>query len=269
MEKEATRFITLTTDWGNQDYYLGMLSGKLYSIADYLKVVELSHNVPAFNYAHAAFILKHSFTHFPEGTIHICMVNSDSTERHQMLVFEYAKHYFVVPDNGTISLITEEIPSKVYGIPTDNTNSFGSLEGVTLAVGMLLLNNGLDEFALEATAVKKLTPIRPVPEKDGITGRVIYIDSYQNAITNIFRNEFDDLGRGRRFTIYVQSFSNGINRLYRSYQEAEDGELIALFNSLDLLEIAIKNGHLAQMYNLSVNSSIMVRFYNDEKLLTL
>lgn len=269
MEKKATRFITLTTDWGNQDFYLGMLSGKLYSIAEYVKVVELSHNVPAFNYSHAAFVLKHSFTHFPEGSIHICMVNSDSTERQQMLVFEYAKHYFVVPDNGTISLITEEIPSKVYGIPTDNSSSFGSLEGVTLAVGMLLQNNGLDEFAIEATSVKKLTPIRPVPEKDGITGRVIYIDSYQNAITNITKDEFEVQRKARRFTIYVQSFSNGINKLNHSYHEAEDGELIALFNSLGLLEIAIKNGHLAQMYNLSVNSSIMVRFHNDEKLLTL
>ncbi|HDP75965.1 MAG TPA: hypothetical protein ENN49_08865 [Bacteroidales bacterium] len=261
-----TRFVTLTTDWGNQDFYLGMLSGKLYSISPDIKLVELSHKVPAFNYMHAAFLIKHSFSHFPKGSIHICMVNSDTSDNMRMLFFEYQGHYFITPDNGTISLIADVLPDVVRAIPVDEVRSFGSMDSVALALEVLLSENGQADFAIEASGIKRFTPIRPVPESDGITGSVIYIDSYFNAITNITRDYFETIRKSRRYSIYVHRYSNGISKLCNSYKDAEKGDLLALFNSLDLLEIAVREGFAAQMYNLSVGSNIMVRFYDDKIL---
>jgi S-adenosylmethionine hydrolase len=267
MAKTDTRFVTLTTDWGNQDFYLGMLSGKLYSISPQLHLVELSHKVPPFNYRHAAFLIKHSFRFFPEGSVHICMVNSDTSDNMRMLFFEYQGHYFVVPDNGTISLITDFLPEVIHGIPVDEARSFGSLDSVALAVEALLSEDGLTDFAIEVSGIKRFTPILPVPETDGLSGSVIYIDSYLNAITNITRDDFETIRKSRKYIIYVQSYSHGINKLSNSYKDAEKGDLLALFNSLDLLEIAVREGFAAQMYNLTVGSNIMVRFYDEDKLL--
>lgn len=263
MAATGTRFVTLTTDWGNHDFYLGMLLGKLYSLSPELKLVELSHNVPAFNYMHAAFLIKHSFVHFPKGSIHICMVNSDTSDNMRMLFFEYHGHYFIIPDNGTISLIVDIFPDVVHAIPVDDTRSFGSLDAVTLAVEAVLSENAQTDFAIEASGIKRFTPILPVPENDGITGSVIYIDSYFNAITNITYDDFETIRKSRKFSIYVHRYSHGIIKLSNSYKDVEKGDLLALFNSLGLLEIAVREGFAAQMYNLSVGSNIMVCFYDD------
>lgn len=266
MAATNTRFVTLTTDWGNQDYYLGMLCGKIYSISPNLKVVELSHKVPTYNYMHAAFLIKHSFSHFPKGSIHICMVNSDTSDNMRMLFFEYRGHYFITPDNGTISLIVDVLPEVVHAIPIDDTHSFGSMDSVTLALEALLSDNGQTDFAIEASGIKRFTPILPIPENDAITGSVIYIDSYFNAITNITRDDFEAIRKSRKYSIYVHRFSHGISKLSNSYKDVEKGDLLALFNSLGLLEIAVREGFAAQMYNLSVGSNIMVRFYDDKIL---
>ncbi|MEW5845078.1 MAG: SAM-dependent chlorinase/fluorinase [Bacteroidota bacterium] len=267
MAKTDTRLVTLTTDWGNQDYYLGMLCGKLYSVSPKLHVVELSHKVPPYNYRHAAFLIKHSFRFFPPGSIHICMVNSDTSDNMRMLFFEYQEHSFIVPDNGTISLITDNLPEIIHGVPVDDTRSFGSLDSVALAVEVMLSENGLTDFAIEVSGIKKFTPILPLPENDSLTGSVIYIDSYLNAITNITRDDFEAIRKSRKYTIYVQSYSHGINKLSNSYKDVEKGDLLALFNTLGLLEIAVREGFASQMYNLNIGSNIMVRFYDDDKLL--
>ncbi|QKG80415.1 SAM-dependent chlorinase/fluorinase [Tenuifilum thalassicum] len=267
MTSQSTRIISLTTDWGNKDYYLGMLTGKVYSVSTNLKLVELSHSVPSFNYKHAAFLMRHSFRFFPEGSIHVCMVNADTADNERMLVFEYEKHFFIVPDNGVISLITDYLPNSIFGVPIDSTTSFGSLDSVTIAIEALLSDSTLTDFAIEASEIKRFTQLMPVPEQDGLTGSVIYLDSYLNAITNITFDDFEMYRQSRKFVIYVQSYSHGINRLSKSYKDVEKGDLLALFNSLGLLEIAIREGYAAQMYNLSVGSNIMVRFFEDEKIL--
>lgn len=267
MSTSNTRIVTLTTDWGNQDFYLGMLMGKLYTISPDIQLVGLSHHVPSFNYMHAAFLIKHSFRFFPAGTVHLCMVNSDTSDNLRILFFEYQNHYFILPDNGSISLILEDIPEVIYAVPIDDSRSFGSLDSVALAFEAIISDNGLADFAVEVSGIKRFTPIRPVPETDGITGSVIYIDSYYNVITNISREDFESIRKSRRYTIYVQSYSHGIARLSKSYKDVEKGDLLALFNTLGLLEIAVREGYAAQMYSLSVGSNIMVKFHNDDKIL--
>ena len=93
-----------------------------------------------------------------------------------------------------------------------------------------------------------------------ITGAVIYIDSFRNAITNITKDLFDRIGEGRAFEIYPQNNYYKITRLNDFYHETAPGEILAIFNSVGLLEIAINKGNAAELLNLSVNSSIRVKF---------
>ncbi len=266
MDGKIPRLVTLTTDWSKQDFYFGMLYGKIISISPEIRIVNLSHNISPFNYTYAAFIIKHSFRHFPEHSVHICMVNSDSSPKNRLLLFEHQKHYFIVPDNGSISLIADEFPLKIFGYDTVNS-SFGSLDAIGNALSNLLANSDMSQYIVDGSGIKKLTPMLPVIEADSITGKVIYIDSYQNAITNISHDEFENERKSRRFTIYLQSYSYSITAISQSYNDVEGGELLAIFNSLGLLEIALRDGPVAQLFNLTVNSSILIQFQNEEKIL--
>ncbi len=256
------RIVTLTTDWNQNDYYVGILCGRLLSIEPTLRIVELSHRVPPFDYIQAAFIMRGCFENFPPGTIHICMVNSDSTTSKQLLLFELKGHFMIVPDNGIVGLITEVAPDRVYSIPFEEHSSFGSLSAVASAMNMLLFNSNLADIALIAGTYKQNINIRAASDESSITGSVIYVDSYQNAITNITREQFEQVRKGRKFSIYVQSFSYKIEEIVENYSDVEDGDMLALFNSLNLLEIAIRNGFLTELLALSVGSSIMVKFTN-------
>ncbi|HPM89499.1 MAG TPA: SAM-dependent chlorinase/fluorinase [Tenuifilaceae bacterium] len=256
------RIVTLTTDWNQNDYYVGILCGRLLSIEPTLRIVELSHRVPPFDYIQAAFIMRGCFENFPPGTIHICMVNSDSTTSKQLLLFELKGHFMIVPDNGIVGLITEVAPDRVYSIPFEEHSSFGSLSAVASAMNMLLFNSNLADIALMAGTYKQNINIRAASDESSITGSVIYVDSYQNAITNITREQFEQVRKGRKFSIYVQSFSYKIEEIVENYADVEDGDMLALFNSLNLLEIAIRNGFLTELLALSVGSSIMVKFTN-------
>ncbi len=112
---------------------------------------------------------------------------------------------------------------------------------------------------------QKRIPIRAAIDKSVITGTVIYIDSFRNAITNITSDLFDRVGGDRPFEIYVQSNHYKISRINNYYHETSAGEILALFNSVGLLEIAINKGNAADLLNLSTNSTIRVKFLEENK----
>lgn len=258
------QIVTLTTDWTQHDYYTGMLSGRLLSISPDFNIVELSHRVPPFDHIHAAFVLKHSFENFPPGTIHLCMVNAENTDGKQMLLFEYRNHYLIVPDNGILGLIVKEPPAKVFAFPYGDKSSFASLDAATSAVKALVGSTELNDMAVITNSYRLSVPLRAAIDDSTITGSVVYIDSYLNAITNVSHDLFERIGKGRRFTVYVQSFNYKIDEIVKTYSDVEEGELLALFNSLNLLEIALNNGFAAEMHALRVGSSIMVKFHDDK-----
>jgi S-adenosylmethionine hydrolase len=102
----------------------------------------------------------------------------------------------------------------------------------------------------------------PVFEASMILGKIIYIDSYKNVMTNISRSYFEKIGSGRVFKIFIGSNRNTISRLSVKYSEVEPGELVALFNSLDLLEIAIFRGKVAELLNFNTQTQVRINFYD-------
>lgn len=253
-----SKILTLTTDWHKDDYYTGMLTGRIMSIASDVRIATISNMIPLHSIPHSAFILKSCFSNFPIGSTHLCMVGSDSTSNRQMLVFEYKDHYFIVPNNGIISLITDHNPDYAYTFPIEHQGGFASLDAVETAIKSLFGN----ELAGCATTTTFTTITRTEPAWDSTTiiGKIIHIDSYSNVITNIDRKLFEQSRRGRQFIIYIDNPSNKIDLLVNSYSDAHDGNLIALFNSVGLLEIAIKKDHVANLYRLNMESNIYIKF---------
>lgn len=259
-EASANRILTLITDWNQHDYYNGTLKGQLASACPSLNVVEITNQIPAFNLNNAAFILKHSYRHFPKGTVHLVMVNNENCKSQRMLAFNHDDHYFIVADNGLIGLLFEESPSAVFEFPFDTKSSFSSMGSCVKAIDQIINNGGLTNHSEPITNFDKKIPLHATIEKSAITGSVIYIDSYFNAITNVTEELFEKVRQGRKFEIFVQSQHNRVDKISNTYNEIDVGELLVLFNSEGLLEVAINNGYAARLLNLSVGSSVRIKF---------
>jgi S-adenosylmethionine hydrolase len=256
--------VTLTSDWNKDDFYTAAIQGRILQRCPGTLVVSITNQVPAFNIAIAAFQLKHACCHFPEGTIHIIAVNGEMKEKRPVVVLKSKGHYFIGFDNGIFGLLLDEDPQEVVTLDVKSVSSFPELTVFAETACDLIIANGLSGLGADYNRLYKLVPMLPTIDESVISGSVIYIDSYKNAFTNINRELFEQIGKGRPFEIFVQSNHNKIDRLNEWYGDSSLGEMLALFNSLGLLEIAINGGNAADLLNLSLNSSVRVKFREDK-----
>ena len=105
--------ITLLTDFGDKDYYVGLFKGDLHSATPSSRIVDISHSIPPYDIVTGAFFLKNTFEHFPKGTIHIVRVYEQGLGKQKLLAAKYRNYYFIAPDNGILSLVFEEKPDLV------------------------------------------------------------------------------------------------------------------------------------------------------------
>jgi len=255
--------ITLTSDWKENDFYIASLKGKLLSACPEAQIIDINHKIKAFNSSHAAFIVRNSYPHFPENTIHIIAVNSEPEEGGELLAARKDKHYFLCADNGILGLLGGAEPEEVITLTEHydkDPDTFIALSVFARAACELSKGTSLSKLGSPAKEYDRQTPLRATIDDQTITGSVIYIDSYQNAITNISRELFERVGKGRAFEIYVQSKHYMLDRINLRYNETDPGDLLAIFNSAGLLEIAIRNGNAAGLLKLNTNSTIRVEF---------
>jgi S-adenosyl-L-methionine hydrolase (adenosine-forming) len=258
------RIVTLISDWNLADYYIGAIKGRILSHCFDTLVVDINHQIVSHNINQAAFVLKNAYKNFPDGTIHIIAVQSESAKDRPFVVVKYNGHYFIGVDNGLFFLMMESEPEEIFAINEDGQpGSFPELEIFSKAAIDLINGKKSDEIGQKRDKVLRQLPVLPAFEDNVIAGKVIYIDSYQNVITNINKETFEKVGMDRPFTIYVQSKGNRINKINKSYNETSEGDLLAIFNSAGYLEIAIRNGKVAELFNLSTSSAVRIVF--DEK----
>jgi S-adenosyl-L-methionine hydrolase (adenosine-forming) len=256
-------FITLTTDWNNEDFYVAAVKGTIFSLMPEVNVVDISHRIDSFNIAQGAFVLRNSFKYFPEGTVHIIDINSELFPKRQFLAVKAEGHFFIGTDNGIFGLILKGDPESVISISSEENHgfTFPCLSVFTKAAVHLAAGGALSELGSSVDSFQKQIPLRPTIDESTISGSVIYIDSYRNAMTNITADRFERVAKGRQFEIFVQSNHYKIKKINKYYNETPVGEILAVFNSLGLLEIAINNGNAAELLNLNLNSSVRVKFY--------
>lgn len=255
--------ITLTTDWKFNDYYAGAVKGCILSHSPGTTVIDLNHQIHPFNTAQAAFILKNSFAQFPKGTIHIVDVNSECTVQSKHIALQAEGHYFIGTDNGGFGLIFNDHIENIVQVEkfvNDDCHTFPALHVFAPAAAFLANGNPINELGARKTEINRQSPMLPTIGESVITGSVVFIDAYQNAITNITRELFEQIGNGRKYEIFVQSNHYKITRINKTYNETSSGELLAIFNSVGLLEIAINKGNAAELLNLGINSNVRVKF---------
>ncbi len=257
--------VTLTTDWNTDDYYSGALKGKILGQCSQIQIVDISHQVPAFDISHAAFVLRNSYHNFPPGSIHIIGVNTEGGEDMPFLLIDYNNHYFIGTDNGIFGLMFSEEPQKIIALNSPKElQSFTSFTVFADTACKIASGEKPESLGKTVKEFQQRIPIRAAIDKNVLTGSVIYIDSFRNAITNISRELFDRIGEDRNFEIFVQSNHYVIKKINRYYHETPAGEILALFNSVGLLEVALNKGNAADLLGLSKNSIVRVKFAENQ-----
>ena len=257
--------ITLTSDWNSADYYIAAIKGRLYS-SGARDIIDITHSIKTYNTSQAAFVIRNSFNYFPEGSVHLILVNSEMTTKSPFLLVKGKGHFFVGADNGVFSQILAGKADEVIQltpIENDNEHSFPGLSTFVAAAMHIINGDDIQLLGNKVDGFQEKIPLRPTLDNNSISGSIIYIDSYRNAISNVSRELFERIRNNRSFEIFVQSKHYRITRISINYSDEEAGELLAIFNIAGLLEIAIHSGNAADLLNLEIGSSIRIDFQNN------
>ncbi len=256
--------ITLTSGWAD-DFYVAAVKGAILSALPDARIVDISHHIPPFNtgISHAAYIVRNSYSYFPKGTVHVLSVLSEYKEDMPFLAIHYDGHYFVGTDNGIFGLICTSLPDQMVKIEkyTDemSPNYPAIFVFVPAAVHLAKRGNILD-LGTPVVDYQHRGAILATLDESQITGTIIYINSFGNVVTNVTREDFERVGKGRPFEILVQSTRYKITRINKYFHETSRGEMLALFNISGYLEIAINKGKIASLLQLTLDSNIIIKF---------
>lgn len=255
--------ITLTTDLGDKDFYQAALKGSLLSQLPTVNIVDITHNISAFNIQQAAFILKNSFHYFPKKTVHLIGIDSVFNEETRYLAVQYKDHYFVGSDNGIFSLLFDQDPTEIVelNIMQDLKFLHFPLSDIFAKAATHLAKGGkMTDIGLPVSSLEEKMTLQPVIELDMIRGSVIYIDSFQNIITNITKEIFTRVQKNRDFTLYFKR-NESISQLSWHYNEVPEGEKLCLFGISNHLEIAINKGNASGLLGLQLGDIVRIEFH--------
>lgn len=273
--------ITLTTDFGQKDYFAAAVKGAIYSELDDIRIVDISHCISPFHISEASYIIKNAYKSFPKGSIHIIGIDSELTPENKHLAVLLDDHYFLCANNGILSLLASEIkPEKIVEINIhDKIESNFPVLDIFVKVACHIARGGtLDVIGKNIQEIKYLKQIEPLinSDKNQIIGHVIYIDNYGNVITNISRKLFENIGKGRNFTISArmvtfskvhETYSDCINfKIEKEKRGEEDGKKLAVFNSAGYIELAIYKsnpltvGSAASLFGLQNRDTVTIKF---------
>jgi len=251
--------VTLTTDFGLSDYYVGIIKGALLSASDKLQLVDITHNVNNYDIVQGAFILKNAYSSFPDGTIHLVSINNYPTTKPCFIAARHDGHYFISADNGIFSLMFNEPLNDIYELDYDGEWEFPLKRVFAKAVGHIANGMPFNEIGIPLDTIEQRISFQPVITKNSIKGTVIHIDNYENVIVNISRKLFNRVGKKRPFELYFKRH-NPIDKLSENYFDVPIGDVLCLINSAGYLEIAINMGKAASLLGLKVEDSVQVDF---------
>lgn len=257
--------ITLTTEWQGFDYYNGVLKGKLMRACKGAVIVDNANGIPAFNLQHAAFVIRNTFHHYPEGSIHIICVQSEYHDSHPHLLVKAHGHYFIGADNGIFHLILNSEPESVIRLNLPEDDHYDETGAFALAAAAVFNGDDLSGIGESVDEINEKVPLRATLEDKSITGSIIFVDSYGNVISNITRDLFNRVFSKKKFTIAIRSNKNLIEKISTSYTSEGISDLIATFNSLNLLEVGINGADVAQLLSLQVGDTIRVATPGNKK----
>ncbi len=253
--------LTLTTDFGTQDGYVGAMKGTILSICPEVTLVDITHDISPQSVIQAAWCVARSVPQFPAGSIHTVVVDPGVGSSRNALLVQADSHWLVGPDNGVFSLLLERMPaSKIIRIfsETEYWKAHASFDGLALfspVAAHIAKGLAIEEIGEVVDDCEHLTFPQPQHNKEEIVGEILLFDRFGNAVTNI---QDEQLRTWSEDMIRVQY--QGMELLLNShYQAGAEASAFALVNSDGLLELSVFRGSMQEAFRGKVGEPVIVR----------
>lgn len=249
--------LTLTTDFGTNSFDVAALKGTLMCASPNIQIIDISHNITAYDKMGAAYALKNAAKNFPDNSIHFTNINlKDGNNR--FLIITRNNKYYLCPDNGFANIMFPDEDFKAYVLQgLERDFSYTEInDKLCELIRAAETDNDLTKYGQETTTYLRVPTIRAAVMPDAIRATVIIIDKYQNAVINVTKEMFYNFVKDKAFTISARG--NRAHKINKHYAEVEPGEMVCLFNETGYLEIAISQGSATQLLGLEYGNIVLI-----------
>lgn len=284
--------ITLLTDFGTQDAYVGIMKGVIAGINPSAMVIDICHSIPPQDIFSGAYLLSTSYKYFPKKTIHVAVVDPGVGSRRDIVCVETKDYLFLVPDNGLLSFIVqEERPKSIIRVTNSKfflsspSNTFHGRDIFAPVAAHLSLGVKPQQLGIRINQLGQLDVLKPVHKKTGqVEGQIIYIDRFGNLISNITKEYLVKGVGGQKSEVRMQKSEDRINQrkttleelfslcntietvigkkkimgLSKTYTDVQAGDLLVLIGSAGFLEVSINQGNAQRYFKVDKGSKIII-----------
>lgn len=236
----GSHIITLTTDWGTQDFFVGMIKGRLLSLIPDVHIVDIAHDIKTFDLSCASFVVKNACLNFPPRTIHIIDVNSSNGQHCDYVLIESRQQYFLCTDNGLPSAVlgNEEVTAYKLHTPDNYASTFVALDLFCEVAKRITEGANPKELGTMKSSLIRNTPLGYRIANNDLQLLILYVDHYGNGYLNITREEFDNIAAGRKYIFHFREYI--ANEILRDFAPIPNGLTVK-----SLMRIAVSaTGHL-------------------------
>ena len=242
--------VTLTTDFGTSDHFVGTMKGVILGISPQTQIVDITHEIQPFEVTEGAFVIAQAYRYFPRGTVHVVVIDPGVGSTRRPILAEMDGHYFVAPDNGVLSMVFSGGKPKVRHITSEKfflkqvSRTFHGRDIFAPVAARLAKGIQPARFGKLIEDHLRLVLAKPAPRsKREWTGAVLRVDRFGNLVTNL---HIDDFPQVKTHAFRLKIGRESITRLALTFTECGPGELFAIVGSSAYLEIATNQGSAAK-----------------------
>jgi len=257
--------IALLTDFGLDDYYVGVMKGVITSINTNVSIIDINHNIPQGNIRKGAYQLLASYKYFPPQTIFVIVIDPSVGTSRKAIIVKTEEYFFISPDNGLLTYVLEylgndnikiiEISNQNY-ILSNKSNTFHGRDVFAPISAHLSLNNNIEIFGNSINNIVKIQMHPIIKTKNFIKGSLFDIDRFGNLITNIPSKVFE-ANNIREISIKEIKLEN----LAKTYNDVKTGQILALIGSSGYLEISVNQGNAQNFLKIDYNDIDSLEIY--------
>ncbi len=262
--------ITLLTDFGQRDGFVGIMKGVILSIAPGARIVDISHEVPPHDIPSAAFVLGQAYSYFPEGALHVAVVDPEVGSSRKILYVEAGGHRFLVPDNNLLQFVLSReraervvhVTNSRYFLPKQSS-TFHGRDIFAPVAAHLFRGVPAEDLGPPTEDFQFVPPPAPRKEDDSVIGEIIYIDHFGNVISNLHEEQLQSYmaeAKAVRFRIAGQI----IPEISDSFYAKKHGELLAYLDSSGYLAFALNGESAAEKIGLSIGDRFEMELLKKE-----
>jgi hypothetical protein len=258
--------ITLTTDFGLNDHFVGTMKGVILGIVPEAEIVDISHAVQPFDVLDGALTIAQSYAYFPTSTVHVVVVDPGVGSARRPIIASSEQHHFVAPDNGVLSLIyareermhVRHVTSEHYFLqPISNT--FHARDVFAPIAAYLAKRVDGEKFGELVDDYVRFNAPKPKPvDNRTLRGVVLKVDRFGNLITNITPQDVPMLFQAASPQFKILVGKREITEIKMNYSEGEPGEIFGILGSMGYLEISTNRGSAAQAVGVSKGSDVSI-----------